>query len=101
MDRAVRPSRSGGGGRPLPGGNLGPQPAGTTAGVPMTSCTRTPGCLGEIEDGYCNVCGMAVAANPAVVAAAASPVTASPVTASPVTASPVTASPPPARPPSG
>src|SRR6202020_2506201 len=100
MDRAVRPSRSGGGGRPLPGGNLGPQPAGTTAGVPMTSCTRTPGCLGEIEDGYCNVGGMAVAAHPAVGAAAASPLTATPVTASPAAASPAAASPAPTGPPS-
>jgi serine/threonine-protein kinase PknG len=39
----------------------------------MTTCTRTPGCTGEIEDGYCNVCGMAAAAAPAVAAAAASP----------------------------
>ena len=29
----------------------------------MMSCQR-PGCTGEIQDGYCNECGMAPARNP-------------------------------------
>ncbi|HEX9040975.1 MAG TPA: tetratricopeptide repeat protein [Trebonia sp.] len=29
------------------------------------ACTQTPGCGGTIEDGYCNVCGLAPAARPA------------------------------------
>ncbi|HMG61509.1 MAG TPA: serine/threonine protein kinase, partial [Streptosporangiaceae bacterium] len=44
----------------------------------MTSCTRTPGCTGTIEDGYCNVCGMAAAPAPVAAAAAASPATTGP-----------------------
>jgi serine/threonine-protein kinase PknG len=46
----------------------------------MTSCTRTPGCTGTIEDGYCNVCGMAAAPAPAVAvsASAAGPATTAP-----------------------
>ena len=29
------------------------------------ACTQTPGCRGTIEDGYCNVCGLAAPAGPA------------------------------------
>ena len=44
----------------------------------MSACTQS-GCSGTIEDGYCNVCGMADAAKPATAppAAAAPPATAS------------------------
>ena len=42
----------------------------------MTSCTRTPGCTGTIEDGYCNVCGMAAAPAPVATATAAPTATA-------------------------
>ncbi len=38
----------------------------------MTACVR-PGCTGAIEDGFCNVCGMAPAATPEPVAVAATP----------------------------
>ncbi|HEY3980509.1 MAG TPA: tetratricopeptide repeat protein [Streptosporangiaceae bacterium] len=37
----------------------------------MTPCARTPGCAGTIEDGYCNICGMAAAPVPAAAVPAA------------------------------
>jgi serine/threonine-protein kinase PknG len=50
----------------------------------MTACLR-PGCTGTIEDGFCDVCGMAPAATPAPVAAtAATPTPAKAAVSSPV-----------------
>jgi len=37
------------------------------------ACTQTPGCLGTIEDGYCNVCGLAPAAGTATPAGRPAP----------------------------
>jgi serine/threonine-protein kinase PknG len=44
-----------------------------TANSAKISCTTTPGCSGEVEDGFCNVCGMEPVAAASVAASGAAP----------------------------
>ena len=49
---------SAGGTRTGSAGEAGMTATGTAANTTAAACTR-PGCTGSIEDGYCNVCGLA------------------------------------------